>query len=320
MILALPLFWLVSAAAGYLYSQQRGIPSGIALAALPAFLLEATFFLTLGVERWRARLEKLPPAGVAMALTAAAVAPYCAASLAFRSFQWQSLAGIALLAAVVSFWYVVLPHQPAVDLLLLVLMAAVVLTKAFTGFYIRPDPKLPLEALGQAMWIRTGAFALLSVRRVKGIGFGFWPSLREWIIGGSYFAMLVPVAGALAWWIGFASPHAPVSAWEKTLSLVVLTFFGTLWVLALGEEFFFRGLLQQWMGSWLRNEWLGLIVTSILFGSVHLWYGSFPNWRFAALAAVAGVFYGLAFRHAGSIRASMVTHALTVTTWKVFFS
>ena len=98
------------------------------------------------------------------------------------------------------------------------------------------------------------------------------------------------------------------------------TFFGTLWVLALGEEFFFRGLLQQWLAEWLHSEWAALLIASACFGSVHLWYGSFPNWRFAVLAGVAGIFYGLAFRRARSIRASMVTHALTVTTWRIFFS
>ena len=117
-----------------------------------------------------------------------AIAPYCAASLAFGSFRWQSLAGIALLSGLVSFWYVVLPQKPAADLLLLALMAAVVLTKVFASLYIRPDPRLPLEVLGQAMWIRTGAFALLSVRRVQGVGFGFWPSAREWKIGALFFA------------------------------------------------------------------------------------------------------------------------------------
>jgi membrane protease YdiL (CAAX protease family) len=61
------------------------------------------------------------------------------------------------------------------------------------------------------------------------------------------------------------------------------------------------------------------IAASIAFGAVHLWFRAFPNWRFALLAAVAGVFYGLAFRRARSIRASMVTHALVVTTWRVFF-
>jgi CAAX protease family protein len=317
---ALPLFWLACTTAGYAYALQRGIPSSVVLAALPAFLLEATLFLTLGIESWRTRLERLRPAGVAALLVLAAIAPYCAASLAFGSFRWQALGGVALLSGLVSFWYVVLPKKPAADLLLLALMAAVVLAKVFATLYVRPDPRLPLEILGTAMWIRTGAFALLSVRRVQGVGFGFWPSLREWKIGALFFLMMLPVVAALAWWIGFGKFHPPAASWIRTPAVVVLNFFGALWVVSLAEEFFFRGLLQQWLTGWLRNEWTGLIVTSLLFGAVHLPRGSFPNWRFALLAAVAGVFYGLAFRQASSIRASMVTHALTVTTMKVFFS
>jgi uncharacterized protein len=170
------------------------------------------------------------------------------------------------------------------------------------------------------MWIRTGAFALLSVRRVQGVGFGFWPSTREWKIGALYFLVMLPVVAALAWWIGFAKFHPPAASWIRTPVIVLLNFFGALWVVSLGEEFFFRGLLQQWLVSWLRSEWAGLIAASLLFGAVHLPRGAFPNWRFALLAAVAGIFYGLAFRQASSIRASMVTHALTVTTMKVFFS
>ena len=317
---ALPLFWLACATAGYVYGLQRGIPSSVVLAALPAFLLEATLFLTLGVESWRKQIEKLRPAGVAALLVAAAMAPYCAASLAFGSFRWQALAGIALLSGLVAYWYVVLPQKPAADLLLLALMAAVVLAKVFGSLYVRPHDRLPLEALGQAMWIRTGAFALLSVRRVQGVGFGFWPSLREWKIGALFFTMMLPVVAALAWWIGWGKFHPPDASWIRTPVIVVLYFFGGLWVLSLGEEFFFRGLLQQWMTGWLRSEWAGLIATSLLFGAVHLPYQAFPNWRFAMLAAVAGVFYGLAFRQASSIRASMVTHALTFTTLRVFFS
>jgi len=317
---ALPLLWLACATAGYVYGLQRGIPFSVVLAALPAFLLEATLFLSLGVESWRKRLERLRPAGVAALLVVAAIAPYCAASLAFGSFRWQSLAGIALLSGLVAFWYVVLPQKPAADLLLLVLLAGVVLTHVFASLYVRPDPRLPLEALGQAMWIRTGAFALLSVRRVQGVGFGFWHSAREWKIGAVFFGLMLPVVTLLAWWIGWGKFHPPEASWIRTPVIVVLTFFGGLWVLALGEEFFFRGLLQQWIGGWLRNEWAGLIATSLLFGAVHLPYGAFPNWRFAVLASVAGVFYGLAFRQASSIRSSMVTHALTITAVRVFFS
>jgi hypothetical protein len=32
------------------------------------------------------------------------------------------------------------------------------------------------------------------------------------------------------------------------------------------------------------------------------------------------VFYGIAFLKAQSVRASMVTHALVVTTWRMFFA
>jgi membrane protease YdiL (CAAX protease family) len=92
-----------------------------------------------------------------------------------------------------------------------------------------------------------------------------------------------------------------------------------LWVVALAEEFFFRGLLQQWLTAWTRSEAAGLIAASLLFGSVHIFKTPFPNWKFATLAALAGICYGLAFRRARSIRASMVTHALVVTTWKIFF-
>jgi membrane protease YdiL (CAAX protease family) len=170
------------------------------------------------------------------------------------------------------------------------------------------------------MWFRTGLFSMVSIRRARNIGFGFWPAASEWKIGALYFAALLPVAAALGWALRFARPHMRYAGWEKLPLAAIATFFGTLWVLALGEEFFFRGLLQQWIAEWLKNEWAALILASACFGSVHLWYGSFPNWRFAALAGVAGIFYGLAFRQARSIRASMVTHALTVTTWRIFFS
>jgi uncharacterized protein len=52
---------------------------------------------------------------------------------------------------------------------------------------------------------------------------------------------------------------------------------------------------------------------------VHLPFGTFPNWRFALIAAIAGWFYGRAYLKTGSIRAAMVAHALTNVTWKTFF-
>jgi len=290
------------------------------LAALPAFLLEVTFYASLASERIRARFERLPPLLFATLLTVSAILPYCLATLAFGTFQWRALAWISLLAAAVSFWYILLPKKPAADILLLVFMATVWIAALFKLWYLSPYPKLYLPVLGQLMWFRTGLFAMLCIRRVPGVGFGFWPSKREWKIGVAHFAIFLPLAAVLANVIKFASPRLPTLGWEKTSLLAIGTFFGTLWVLALAEEFFFRGLLQQWLTSWTRSEWAGLIAASLLFGSVHIFKNPFPNWRFAILAALAGICYGLAFRRARSIRASMVTHALVVTTWKVLFA
>src|SRR5580658_5348273 len=189
---ALPLIWLGSATAAYVYSRQVHIPLHLALAALPAFLLEATFYYALGVESWRARLERLSPAAVALALTLSAAAPYCAASLAFGFFRWQALAAILGLAAVASFWYVALPPKGPADVLFVVFMAAVFLASLERREYVDPYPRLTLDVLGKVMWIRTGAFAMLSVRRMQGVGFGFWPKRSEWIIGLICFVAFLP--------------------------------------------------------------------------------------------------------------------------------
>src|SRR5713226_5158193 len=159
MILAFPLLW--AAGAAYWYSQDRGIPWATTLAALPAFLLEVSFYYVLGVERLRARLERLPPAGVAAALSVAAVLPHCAASLALRSFHWGSLGWIAVLAVAAAFWYVLFPRRPASDILFLLFIALVVLLRVLPRLYASSNPKLPLAVLGQLMWFRTGLFAML---------------------------------------------------------------------------------------------------------------------------------------------------------------
>ena len=102
----LPLVWAACAIAGSLYALHQNIPWSVALKAFPAFLLEATFFYALAVERMRARIEKLKPTAIALALVLAAVAPYGAASIAFGTFHWRAFLPIAVLAAAASFWYV----------------------------------------------------------------------------------------------------------------------------------------------------------------------------------------------------------------------
>ena len=233
--LLLPLFWVACVAAGYLYTQQKGVSWEIARVVAPAFVLEATLFLGLALDRVRTRLETLPRAGAAGVLLLAAVAPYVVASVALGSFSWVLFGGLTVLVGVLAFWYVLLPHNPLTDAALLAFAGTVYLLKVFGDLYVRPEDarNLKVEALGQAMWIRTGLLAILSVRRVRNIGFGFWPEAREWAIGAGYFVGFLPLAAGLGWAIQFTRPQWPTESEWKLLPLI---FFGTLWLLALGEE------------------------------------------------------------------------------------
>ena len=130
-------------------------------------------------------------------------------------------------------------------------------------------------------------------------------------------ASFTPPALGLALAIGFV--HFRHVTWDlRLLALTIFTFVGVLCVLAVAEEFFFRGLLQQQLRVYsgatspLDRRFSDLRRCAPAFDA-------FPNWKFALLATFAGIFYGRAYIQARSIRAAMVTHALVVTTMKLFY-
>ena len=114
------------------------------LAALPAFLLEVTFYYTLGVETMARAAGKAPAPAVALALTVAAVAPYCAAALAFGFFRWRFAGGDCFAGAAGIFLVRPAAAQRRGRLLFVVLMAAVFLANFERAEYDDPYPKLQL--------------------------------------------------------------------------------------------------------------------------------------------------------------------------------
>lgn len=267
-----------------------------------AVAVEAAMYASMARRRWRERWQPR------MLIIAAPLS--CA--LYHVALPAGSLRNVLLLGAMAAAFVLLSPalrrtrHGWAA---LVALAAAPVLFKAFHPLY-PPAGELRMEFLGQLMWIRTTLLTILRDWDPPGAGFGFWPEPREWRIGLRYFLLLAPAALAMSLATGFARPAWPEGPWPVEALRVAATFFGILWVVALSEEFFFRALLQPRIGLW---------AASALFGLVHLGFREFPNWRFAAVAAVAGVFYGLAYRTGGGIRASMVTHACTVVFWRTFF-
>ncbi|MBI3665693.1 MAG: CPBP family intramembrane metalloprotease [Acidobacteria bacterium] len=95
--------------------------------------------------------------------------------------------------------------------------------------------------------------------------------------------------------------------------LVLGTFLGMYFIVALAEELFFRGILQNLATTSLGSAVGAQALASLLFGLSHLPFRRFPNWRFALLAAIAGWFYGQAYRERRSVVASSITHALVNT-------
>jgi membrane protease YdiL (CAAX protease family) len=231
--------------------------------------------------------------------------------------HFLELTAVVLIAA---FWYVCVPRGLPWDLLFLAFMAAVYLNRPFDRIYGHAAPHVALGILGQLMWIRVGLIAVLSLRALEDSRFGFVPSRQEWLVGIQHYLYFLPVGAALGYWERFARFHLQPMEWWKFPLVLVGTFAGILWVVALAEEFFFRAFLQQVLARRLHSETFGLLVASVLFGLAHLPFRKFPNWRVAIIAGVLGLFCGLALIKARSVRASMVTHALVVTTWRMFFT
>ena len=317
----LVVIWTAASLAAYFYSQQQHIPAPILIAVLPAFLVEIAFYLVPGFASVREAFDRLGSKPLRAALLAlSALVPYLIVSLGTATFTFSSFLILLSVVLAASFWYAVIPHGIAADLLFLALMAAVYLSKVFDHIYGRPFPHVVLAILGQLMWIRLGLLAVLSLRTIEGAGFGFIPAPHEWRIGAQLYLCFLPVGAALGYLVRFARFHPQHLAWWKFTLLLTGTFLAFLWVVGLAEEFFFRAFLQQLLARKAHSEMLGLALASFLFGLAHLSFGFFPNWRFAMLGGVAGLFYGIAFLKARSVRASMVTHALVVTTWRMLFA
>jgi membrane protease YdiL (CAAX protease family) len=289
-------------------------------AALPALLLEATFYLGATFEDTRAAFARVgSPRTQAGVLWVSAVLPYLAFSLLSGTFVSNAFYLLLLLTGIFTFWHAVLPRRPVYDFGFLIIAAAPIIARVFQRIYRSPDPHIPVDILGHLMWIRIGIMALLVLRQWNPGRFGLWPRLREWKIGIFYYLLVLLPICLLA--LGLHDVRfAPLDRDPWQIGAIAIgTFFGILWVVALSEELFFRGIVTPAVLKAWRSPLLAVIVSALLFGSVHLWVHAFPNWRRALVATLLGLACGAAYLRSGSVRAPMVTHAFIVTTWRIFF-
>ncbi|MBS1596666.1 MAG: CPBP family intramembrane metalloprotease [Bacteroidetes bacterium] len=73
---------------------------------------------------------------------------------------------------------------------------------------------------------------------------------------------------------------------------------------AIGEELFFRGILQRIFIQIFKNPWLGILVTAAIFSAVHgQFLGFIPRW-------ILGIILGALYWYSGSLWTSIIAHFL----------
>ena len=71
---------------------------------------------------------------------------------------------------------------------------------------------------------------------------------------------------------------------------------------AIGEEFFFRGLLQRIFSNWAKSTHWGIIISAFLFSAIHMqFYGFFPRF-------LLGAMFGYLFVWSGSLWLPVLAH------------
>ena len=168
-----------------------------------------------------------------------------------------------------------------------------------------------LAVFNKMLLLDAGIYGFILVRQLDGIGFDLRLRLSDVRTGLREFGWYAPIAIALGLGLGFLHFHA---AWPRSLTLAGALLF-TFAFIAVPEELFFRGWMQNLLERRLGRT-AALLATAVLFGLAHFnKRAAHFNWRYVALAALAGIFYGRAWRRDRRVGASAITHALVDTVW-----
>ena len=163
-----------------------------------------------------------------------------------------------------------------------------------------------------------GAYAFLAVRNLDGVGYRLFWRKADAFDGAVNFVAFSLLGIPLGLALGFIHPHTL----EASAGTVAGQFIGIYLTVAVPEEFLFRGVLQNFLARSIHRGpkgIYGLLIASVVFGASHLHHAPVPNWRYAIMATLAGVFYGNAYRTRQRLSASALTHTLVDTIWHFWF-
>jgi membrane protease YdiL (CAAX protease family) len=171
-----------------------------------------------------------------------------------------------------------------------------------------------LAIFNKILLLDAGIYGFVAIRQLDGTGFDLRLRLRDAVIGFRELACYTPIALALGLGLGFLHLHAVWPGLAPIAGAWIFTFF----FIAVPEELFFRGWLQNLLERRM-GQVPALLMTAILFGLAHFNKRAVLfNWRYVLLAAVAGIFYGRAWRQDRRVAASAITHATVDALWSLW--
>ena len=294
----------------------RGYDGSVSFPLLPALaalvLLLVPLFAFGFAGEWCARRVQGLPLGVRLTLPAVLAVPWLMVALTTESFAWRWLlvyAGAPVAVACLLWLAARLDAEQRghwLDFLVLLPLGLAVDLR-----WLEPAWPHRLALLGKLTLLDAGLYGFLAIRQLSGVGFDLRLRGRDWTTGLREFAFYAPIAIPLGLALGFLHLHGHVTHAWLAAGAWVFTFFGV----ALPEEIFFRGWMQNLLERRM-GRMAALLTTACLFGLSHFNKRTTGfNWRYVLLAAIAGIFYGRAWRRDRRVGASAIAHATVDTVW-----
>jgi hypothetical protein len=295
-------------------------------------LLAAFVGLTQSAVARQLRQWAAESAWAGLALPLLLLAPYLVYALGTATFSLLALA--KLVAYIAAPTLLLLPDRTRKveqagwrDFAAMAALAVPIPTHWLQGIWTLPEG---LDAFRELLGIRdfyffqplfcvaVGAYAFLAVRNLEGVGYRLLWRKADAFDGAVNFVAFSLLGIPLGLALQFIHPHSL----EASFGDVFGQFVGIYLTIAIPEEFLFRGILQNFLARSIHRGpkgVYGLLIASVVFGASHLHHAPVPNWRYAIMATLAGIFYGNAYRSRQRLSASALTHALVDTVWHFWF-
>jgi membrane protease YdiL (CAAX protease family) len=258
-----------------------------------------------------AACERLP-LGMRLLLPAIFGVPYVIVAARSSHASWVALYFVSPVLIAFLLWYARQsdPQQRGhwCDFAILLLLGLAVDLRWFEAAW-----PAHLRVINKLILLDFGLYGFIVIRQLSKVGFDLRIRRDDIKTGLRELLFYAPIVVPLGLWLGFLHfrPHLPHLG--VMLATPIVTFFGIV-----PEEIFFRGWMQNLLDRRLGRRG-SLALTALIFGLAHFnRLASHFNWRYVLLAAIAGVFYGRAWREHHRVAASAITHASVDSIWSLW--